>query len=223
MIKCTDKRVAKIHIEACVDSLSTAIAAEKWGATRLELCRDLHLDGLTPSSDLVDKVLNSVGIPVKVMIRPRSGDFNYNTEELKLMQNSILEMREIGVNLFVTGLLTEENKVAVSALSQLIASAPGSHFTFHKAIDQVLDKIEALEMLSPYQEVKAILTSGGSTTAIGGSLTIRKMISHYSHRFEIIAAGKITGENFMEVHKLLEATSYHGKNIVPLQDIDFLK
>ncbi len=217
-----EEPILKFQIEACVDSLSAAIAAEKWGATRLELCSDLHLDGLTPSPDLAGHVLNSVTIPVKVMIRPRSGNFCYSADELKVMKNSILLMKDIGIKHFVTGLLNPDFKIDISSLSQLLDLAPDCHFTFHKAIDLVTDQVEALELLSPFSEVKAILTSGGCPTALDGSDTIRKLISLYNKRFEIIAAGKITGENFMEVHRLLEAYSYHGRSIVPMNDTSFM-
>ena len=66
--------------EACVETLEQAVIAERKGADRLEFCAYLAFDGLTPAPDLVKAVLNVVNIPVRVMIRPRNGNFVYNEE-----------------------------------------------------------------------------------------------------------------------------------------------
>ena len=76
-------------LEACVESCDEAILAEKNGANRLELCSHLDLDGLTPDFDLTKQVLEKVNIPVKVMVRPRAGDFVYTDMELQKMQAEI--------------------------------------------------------------------------------------------------------------------------------------
>lgn len=75
----------KIIFEACVDSIDSAILAEKAGADRIELCSDLDSGGLTPSYGLIRIVLERLSIPVNVLIRPRVGDFNYSTEEFEVM------------------------------------------------------------------------------------------------------------------------------------------
>ena len=64
--------------EACVETVEQAIKAEKNGADQIELCSRLDLDGLTPDFDVIRKVLSLIKIPVKVMIRCRSGNFYFN-------------------------------------------------------------------------------------------------------------------------------------------------
>ena len=55
-------------LEACVESVSQAIKAEKLGANRIELCSDLSVDGLTPPVELYLDLKSSIHIPIHVMI-----------------------------------------------------------------------------------------------------------------------------------------------------------
>ena len=86
--------------------------------------------------------------------------------------------------------------------------------TFHKAIDETKDILYELDRLSRIQEISSILTSGGGKTAFKGQTMLRKIIDQYGRRFNIIVAGSITHENFDEIHGLINAQEYHGKNLI---------
>ncbi|MDP6339945.1 MAG: copper homeostasis protein CutC [Candidatus Marinimicrobia bacterium] len=75
--------------EVCVESLAESIFAERQGVNRIELCSRLDLDGPTPDEGLIQETLSALSIPVKVMIRPRDGNFINIEDELKLMENAI--------------------------------------------------------------------------------------------------------------------------------------
>jgi copper homeostasis protein len=60
-----------LEVIAC--SVADAIEAERGGAGRLELARELGRGGLTPSPDLVQEVRQAVAIPVRVMLRENDG------------------------------------------------------------------------------------------------------------------------------------------------------
>ena len=70
-------------IEVCAESYEYALKAEKAGADRIELCKDLHLDGLTPDYETAKRTIDSLNIPVFILIRPRKGDFIYSKEEFE--------------------------------------------------------------------------------------------------------------------------------------------
>jgi Uncharacterized protein involved in copper resistance len=72
----------KFFVECCVESLDQAIKAEKGGADQIELCKNLKDDGLTPDIDIVSKALNKVSVPIKIMVRPRKGNFIYSESEI---------------------------------------------------------------------------------------------------------------------------------------------
>lgn len=63
-------------LEICIDSVESAIKAEKAGADRLELCENLLQGGVTPSAGKILRVIQAATIPVRVLIRPRAGNFS---------------------------------------------------------------------------------------------------------------------------------------------------
>jgi copper homeostasis protein len=62
-----------LFIEAAVESIGGALAAEAEGVDRIELCGLLHEGAVTPSLGLIRCALASVRTPIHVFIRPRIG------------------------------------------------------------------------------------------------------------------------------------------------------
>ena len=60
-----------IKLEICAASIESALAAEKGGADRIELCAALSEGGLTPSPGIIKYACENLNIPVFVLIRPR--------------------------------------------------------------------------------------------------------------------------------------------------------
>jgi copper homeostasis protein len=200
--------------EACVETLEEAISAEKKGADRIELCADLHLDGLTPPFELMQKTCATLKIPVMVMIRPRGGDFVYSEEEVLLMKNDIDLAKKAGVAGVVFGLLTKDNQIDTENSRVLAEYAKPLPVTFHKAIDLLENPVEGAKILSEISGITRILTSGGKTTAKDGSGVIREMIEAAAGKIVILVAGKVTRENLNEIEKITGGTEFHGKKIV---------
>ena len=200
--------------EACVESTDQAVNAERNGADRIELCKNLDLDGLTPEINVIQKTIASVHIPIKVMIRPRPGNFAFSLNEIKLMEQDIDLCKKSNVQEVVLGVLTDSGMIDIEVTKKLASRAYPMAVTFHKAIDQTKDILYELDRLSRIKEVSSILTSGGGKTACKGHTMLRKIIDKYGRRFNIIVAGSITHENFDEIHGLINAQEYHGKNLI---------
>lgn len=79
-----------MKLEICASNFQSAINAQEAGAHRIELCQELAVGGITPSYGLLKQVLDSISIPVFVLIRPRSGDFTYSNTEFDIMKQNII-------------------------------------------------------------------------------------------------------------------------------------
>ena len=200
--------------EACVETVEEAIKAEANGADQIELCSRLDLDGLTPDFIVIKKVIHSIKIPVKVMIRCRSGNFSYNELEISRMIYEIEECKRLGVNEVTLGCITKINEIDVVATKLLVEKAYPMDVTFHKAIDLTNDIFKGLDTLSSINQIKSILTSGASSTAEEGLIVLRKIVQKFQSRFNIFACGKITKDNLINLHDRIGAKFYHGRRIV---------
>lgn len=204
-----------ILLEACVETYEQAIRAEQRGAHRIELCAQLEHGGLTPGPDLVRKLLRELAIPIKVMIRPRPGNFIHSEDEIDQMAKEILQFKKMGVKEVVLGVLTKKGSVDLKQLQYLAELAAPMAITFHKAIDETKDPLAELERMKGMpKNVQYILTSGQQATAREGHELLQIMVKQFSDRFTIIAAGRITDENLSELHRLIGAQEYHGRKIV---------
>jgi len=200
--------------EACVETFEQAIAAEKNGADRIEICSSLNLDGLTPSREIVRKLIKTLNIPIKVMIRPKAGDFCYDRKEIKEMFDDIAYFRSLDVYGVVLGVLNDNNTVDINLTNKLVNAAGKLEVTFHKAIDSCDNVLEELRMIINNTGVSSILTSGGFSDAFAGHKIIKEMIKIAGKNISIIVAGSVTSNNILSLHKLIEGNQYHGKRIV---------
>ena len=200
--------------EACVESFEDAVNAEKNGADGIEICSNLNLDGLTPSRELVCKLINTLNIPIKVMIRPKAGDFCYDRHEIKQMFDDIAYFRSLDVHGVVLGVLNDNNTVDINLTNMLVNAAGKLEVTFHKAIDSCDNILEELRMIIDNTRVSSILTSGGFKDAFAGHEIIKEMIKIAGKNISIIVAGSVTSDNILSLHKLIEGNKYHGKRLV---------
>ena len=200
--------------EACVDSIDDAIRVEKNGADQIELCSRLDLDGLTPSKKLILQTIRRVSIPIKVMIRSRPGNFTYNQNDVNTMLDSIEFCQKNGINEIAFGALNSSMKIDEKIINQIVSKYTGLNITFHKAIDLVDNQINEIQKLLKFNQIKAVLTSGGQKNAVDGQENIKKLFERFKDEIDIIAAGSITNKNIKKIHKTLGLKIYHGKKIV---------
>ncbi len=163
-------------LEICVDSLASARAAVAGGADRLELCSALALGGLTPYAALLRQIRRETDIPIRCLMRPRAGDFLYRAEELALLREQILELKEAGADGFVLGCLTPEGVLDEAALCPLLEACGGKGLSLHRAID-VSAEAEKTYRAAASLGFDTVLTSGCAASAAAGEETIARLLA----------------------------------------------
>ncbi len=200
--------------EACVETLEDAMAAEKRGANRIELCSALDQDGLTPSAELTMQCVQNLSIPVMAMVRPRGGDFIYSESELLQMESEIEFFKQSGVAGVVFGLLIKDGTIDVENTRRLAKRSSPLDVTFHKAIDYSNDILNSFQELNTINGITRVLTSGGMDTAWNGREVLKQMKELPERRIKIIAAGKVFPENRAQIAEFTGISELHGQRIV---------
>ncbi len=183
-----------VLVEAAVESLDDALAAMEGGASRLELCAQLAIGGTTPSAARVESLLAVVDVPLLVMIRPRGGSFVYSEVELTRMCEDVAMARALGAAGVVLGVLDESDHVDLDRTAALVHAAGELAVTFHRAIDRVADRLDAIDSLAALG-VARVLSSGGAETASDGADELRAMTERAANRLTIVAGGGVRGHN----------------------------
>ena len=192
-------------IEVCAESYEYALKAEKAGADRIELCKDLHLDGLTPDYESAKKTIDSLNIPVFILIRPREGNFIYSHKEFELMKSDIIKFKEIGCKGIVSGVLNNDNSIDIKKTKELVELSRPLEFTFHRAFDKVNNPLNEIENLIELG-IDRVLTSGQKEKAIDGLVLLKQLNSISNNRIKIMPGSGINKSNivnfvnFEEIH-----------------------
>lgn len=213
-----------ITVEICTPSRQSAEAAKAGGAQRVELCCNLEVGGLTPSSEDIEYCVRTLGLRTHVLVRPRPGDFCYSEAEVAEIERTVMLCKALGAHAVVVGFLTADGCVDVALTRRIAQLAAPMEVTFHRAFDEARQApLEALQAVVD-SGCTRLLTSGQATTAPEGAAVIRRLVEHAEHltlspnHFHILAGAGITPAN---VRQLIEATGVdevHGSCKTTLAD-----
>ncbi|NUS00284.1 MAG: copper homeostasis protein CutC [Kribbellaceae bacterium] len=138
-----------------------AEAAQEGGADRLELCASMEADGLCPSVSTVSAIRRVTDLPLRVMLRLENS-FTTNGADLNRLTAMAQSFLAAGADGFVLGFLTPDNQVDVDSVGQLVSTFAGTPWTFHRAIDAVLEQQAAWRALRTLPGLDCVLTAGSS-------------------------------------------------------------
>ena len=198
----------QIVVEVCVDSVASALAAERGGAQRIELCSDLLEGGVTPSVGLLGVVRSKLAIAIHPIIRPRPGDFCYSEAEFESMLRDIEIAKSEGADGVALGILEEEGHVDVPRTRQLVELARPLSVTFHRAFDMSAELFRALEDVCA-TGADRILTSGGEQECLQGVDTVARLVADAGGRIKIMAGGRIGIPNAPTIVEQTGVTDIH--------------
>jgi copper homeostasis protein len=204
---------ASVRVEACVDSVESALAAQEGGVSRVELCDDLVEGGTTPSAGKIEVCCERLAVPVFVIIRPRGGDFLYSDLEFEVMRRDVARAARLGAGGVVLGLLHGDGRVDLERTRALMEEARPMSVTFHRAIDVSRDADEALETLIELG-VERVLTSGRAATALAGIGVIARLVQRARGRISILPGGGVNEDNVRRIVDGTGAREVHVRGTV---------
>lgn len=196
-------------LEIAAGSLASALAAQAGGADRIELCANLDEGGTTQSYGTLAVVRDRVRIPIYALIRPRTGDFCYDADDIDVMRRDIETCVALGYDGIVIGALDVDGNVDEDVCRTLMEAAGSLGVTFHRAFDVARDRRAALESIIALG-CERVLTSGGESTALAGAGEIAEVVRQSAGRIRVMAGAGITPSNVADVARCSTAREFHA-------------
>ena len=203
-------------LEACVDSVESAIAAQQGGAKRVELCGNLIIGGTSPGKALFQSVRKYTDLEIRVLLRPRFGDFCYDKYEFEIMKEDVQMYRELGADGIVTGILLPDGELDAERMQTLICKAGNADVALHRAFDVCSDPYETLEQAVDLG-IGTILTSGQKNSAWEGRELLRELVRRSDGRIEILVGAGVSPETIEKLVPFTGAQAYHMSGKVTLE------
>lgn len=195
-------------LEVCTDCVQSAVNADNAGADRIELCSNLVIGGVTPGMALFKLVKKYTDIKIRVLLRPRYGDYSYNAYEFEQLKEEVQMYRELGADGVVMGILRPDGRLDVDRMSELKRLAGNMDTALHRAFDACINPMETMEQAVSLG-MKTILTGGQCGNAWDGRELLKALYEKSAGRIEILAAGGINAEVMDKLIPLTGITSYH--------------
>jgi copper homeostasis protein len=195
-------------LEICVESVDCAIAAERGGADRIELCSNLYTGGVTPDAKSMKVARKSLRLPIHALIRPRPGDFVYSGTDLSTMETQISMAKDYGMDGIVLGVLDSQARVDVERTRRLVEFADPLPVTFHRAFDITPDLAQSLEHVV-LTGARRVLTAGGKTEAERNINALAMLVRRSGDRIPMMPGGGITLRNVTRVIQRTGVSEIH--------------
>ena len=202
------RTVTQPLLEVIACSVSDAIEAEKGGANRLEVVRDLVLGGFTPTGELVREIKAAVDLPLRVMLRESVGYRTSGDDEIKKLCIAAERFASLGIDGFVIGFLRDQ-QVDVELTQQVLACAPNVKATFHHAFEDAKDKILALNEIRRLPQVDRVLSSGGTDEIRRRVQRLDEYQRAAAPGLTILAGGGIDGDAILKIGRETSIREFH--------------
>ncbi len=205
---------AKTHLtlpilfELGADTAAGVRTAAAGGVDRIELCSALAIGGVTPSTGLM-RLAAGCGIPTRVMIRPRGGDFSYSVDEVDAMRADIDTVHALGLDGVVFGANHASGELDETVLRTLCDHSAGLETAIHRSFDLAPDQAAALETVIGLG-MATVLTAGGGRTARDGVAGLKAMVAQAAGRIEVLAGVGVTADNAPDIVRLSGVRSVHA-------------
>ncbi len=196
-------------MEVCAFNIQSAIIAEKAGAARVELCDNPVEGGTTPSYGTIRQTRENISILLYPIIRPRSGNYLYDTHEISIIKHDISICKELGCNGISIGVQKIDGEIDIDKMKQIVEWAYPMGVTCNRAFDVTPDPFKALEDLIT-AGCERVLTSGQKTAAPDAGKILNTLVEQAGNRIIIMPGAGITSSNIKKLITESGAKEFHG-------------
>ncbi|MEG0565459.1 MAG: copper homeostasis protein CutC [Hungatella sp.] len=202
-------------LEACVDSVESALQAVRGGADRLELCSNLVIGGTTPTPALFQMIRELCDTKIHVLVRPRYGDFLYTEHEFEVICRTVEDFCRLGADGIVTGCLKSDGSLDVERMRHLKELVGSRNLILHRAFDVCRDPMEAINQAIALG-IQTILTSGQQETCELGIPLLHDLIECAHDQIDILVGSGVSARNIARLMSETGATCFHMSGKVVL-------
>lgn len=179
---------------------------------RVELCGAMEQQGLTPSVDAISLAKSGLARhqELLVMIRPRGGNFHYQTNELQQMALQIDFAAHSGADGVVFGVVdSTTNRIDISAMDALCVQCHGLNLamTFHRGFDllsSVKEGISQLKQLGMHRVLSSGMHWLSEGTAWNGRENLRLYARMLEQDIELVIGGGINAALIPELSREIQ-------------------
>ena len=190
-----------IELEVIACSLEDAVAAHRGGASRLEVTVRLDRAGLTPPLEMVREIVESVPLPVRVMLRDRPDFSAGGAEALAGLVRKAREFaalrtgrrKERDIEGLVVGFI-KNDLLDLAALEKIISAAPRLRVTVHHAVEATANPMVTLRTFRNFPNVDRALVSGGAGSLEARIKRLLGLREAFGLQRSLIAGGNLTLE-----------------------------
>lgn len=205
-----------IVLEVCAFNIQSAVIAEKAGAVRVELCDNPVEGGTNPSYGTIKKVREKISIRLYPILRPRSGNYFYDEDELAIIKEDIRICKELGCDGISVGIQTITGDIDIEKFKRIVEWAYPMGVTCNRAFDATPDPFKALEDIIE-AGCERVLTSGQASAAPDAGEVLGKLVKQANNRISIMPGAGVRSTNIKKLIKESGAYEYHtsARKIVP--------
>jgi copper homeostasis protein len=137
-------------------------------------------------------------IPLRIMVRPKSGNFHYSPSDLDQMKKDIDMAHSFGFEGVVFGATLSNGCIDQAILEKLVEHASELKKTLHRAIDTISKPVSAVKIATDLG-FDCILSSGGAKTAHDGLSVLKEMHTKALGKIEIMPGSGVNPENAQKI------------------------
>lgn len=200
---------SSLRFEVCAFNIQSCLIAEQAGAYRIELCCNPLEGGTTPSYGTIKKAREITSLQLYPIIRPKSGNYFYDSSELDIVKNDILMCKDLQCNGVSVGVQLLNGEINVEAMKKVVEWAYPMGVTCNRAFDATPDMFQALEDLIQ-SGCERVLTSGQATAAPEAGAILSKLVQQAGDRISIMPGAGIKSSNIKQLIKESGAWEFHG-------------